>query len=291
MMFSPYKLIGYVLAPLGVFTIVGAGFALWSFLPAVSLEPTNISVNVTDVVKQGAIEVINAPHILVLSQGSENDDDLFDGINFYSKASAGTGTQEDELTYPNDELTFRYYNDREFLTDTTLSTLGYNLNLGVSLFIHQKDGATIPLTKYISLSDDWNGRSEAISETDQNRYFTEGDKSLINGKEFVFVKGKTNSASSAALLGFKVSGVTENTNYDSTYDPSQVPTTSPDITKMYDSYIEISTNLNPFFRYLNSDVKPTDITKYNKLNTDMQGNDWHVDIELVSYFSEVTIGA
>lgn len=291
MMFSPYKLIGYVLAPLGVFTIVGAGFALWSFLPAVSLEPTNVSVNVTDVVKQGAIQVINAPHILVLSQGSENDDDLFDGINFYSKADAGTGESNDQLTYPNDELTFRYYNDREFLTDTTLSTLGYNLNLGISLFIHQKDGATIPLTKYISLSDDWNNRSEAISETDQNRYFTEGDKSLINGKEFVFVKGRTNSSSNAGLLGFRVSGVTTNTNYDSTYDPSQDPTTSPDITKMYDSYIEISTNLNPFFRYLNSDVKPTDITKYNKLNTDMQGNDWHVDIELVSYFSEVTIGA
>lgn len=291
MMFSPYKLIGYVVAPLGVFTIVGAGFALWSFLPAVSLEPTNISVNVTDVVKQGAIEVINAPHILVLSQGSENDDDLFDGINFYSKADAGTGASNDQLTYPNDELTFRYYNDREFLTDATLSTLGYNLNLGVSLFIHQKDGAAIPLTKYISLSDDWNGRSEAISETDQNRYFTDSDKNLINGKEFVFVKGKTNSASNAGLLGFRVSGVTENPNYDSTYDPSQDSTTAPDITKMYDSYIEISTNLNPYFRYLNSDVKPTDITKYNKLNTDMQGNDWHVDIELVSYFSEVTIGA
>ena len=286
MMFSPYKLIGYVLAPLGVFTIVGAGFALWSFLPAVSLEPTNISVNVTDVVKQGAIEVINAPHILVLSQGSENDDDLFDGINFYSKADAETGESNDQLTYPNDELTFRYYNDREFLTDTTLSTLGYNLNLGVSLFIHQKNDATVPLTDYISLSDDWNGRSEAISETDQNRYFTEGDKSLINGKEFVFVKGKTNSASNAGLLGFRVSGVTENTNYDSTYDPGQDLSTAPDITKMYDSYIEISTNLNPYFRYLNSDVKPTDITKYNNLNTDMQGNDWHVDIELVSYFSE-----
>lgn len=286
MMFSPYKLIGYVLAPLGVFTIVGAGFALWSFLPAVSLEPTNISVNVTDVVKQGAIEVINAPHILVLSQGSENDDDLFDGINFYSKADAGIEGSNEQLTYPNDELTFRYYNSSEFLSDDTLSTLGYNLNLGVSLYVHQKDGASPNLSDYITLSDDWTSRDEAISESDQNRYFTESDKGLINTREFVFVKGKTNSASSAALLGFRVSGVTENTNYDSTYDPSQDPTTSPDITKMYDSYIEISTNLNPFFRYLNSDVKPTDITKYNNLNKAMQGNDWHVDIELVSYFSE-----
>ena len=285
-MFSPYKLIGYVLAPLGVFTIVGAGFALWSFLPAVSLEPTNISVNVTDVVKQGAIEVINAPHILVLSQGSENDDDLFDGINFYSKADAGIEGSNEQLTYPNDELTFRYYNSSEFLSDDTLSTLGYNLNLGVSLYVHQKDGASPNLSDYITLSDDWTSRDEAISESDQNRYFTESDKGLINTREFVFVKGKTNSASSAALLGFRVSGVTENTNYDSTYDPSQDPTTSPDITKMYDSYIEISTNLNPFFRYLNSDVKPTDITKYNNLNKAMQGNDWHVDIELVSYFSE-----
>ena len=286
MMFSPYKLIGYVLAPLGVFTIVGAGFALWSFLPAVSLEPTNVSVNVTDVVKQGAIQVINAPHILVLSQGSENDDDLFDGINFYSKASAGTGTQEDELTYPNDELTFRYYNSSEFLSDDTLAALGYNLNLGVSLFVHQKDGAGANLSDYITLSDDWTSRDEAISETDQNRYFTEGDKSLINGKEFVFVKGRTNSSSNAGLLGFRVSGVTENTNYDSTYDPGQDLSTAPDITKMYDSYIEISTNLNPYFRYLNSDVKPTDVDKYNRLNTAMQGNDWHVDIELVSYISE-----
>lgn len=286
MMFSPYKLIGYVLAPLGVFTIVGAGFALWSFLPADSLEPTNVSVNVTDLVKQGAIQVVNAPHILVLSQGSENDDDLFDGINFYSKADAGTGESNDQLTYPNDELTFRYYNDEEFLTDATLSTLGYNLNLGVSLFIHQKDGATIPLTKYISLSDDWNGRSEAISETDQNRYFTEGDKSLINGKEFVFVKGRTNSSSNAGLLGFRLSGVTTNTNYDSNYVPSTDPSIPSDITKMYESYIEISTNLNPFFRYQNSDVKPTTVEKYNALNNDMTGSDWHIDIELVSYFSE-----
>lgn len=285
-MFFPHKLIGYMVAPLGVFTIVGTGFALWTFGEGKVDGEANISVNVTDVVKRGAIQVINAPHILVLSQGSENDDDLFDGINFYSKADAGTGESNDQLTYPNDELTFRYYNDSEFLTDTTLSTLGYNLNLGVSLFIHQKDGATIPLTKYISLSDDWNGRSEAISETDQNRYFTEGDKSLINGKEFVFVKGRTNSSSNAGLLGFRVSAVTTNTNYDSNYVPSTDPSIPSDITKMYESYIEISTNLNPFFRYQNSDVKPTTVEKYNELNNDMTGNDWHIDIELVSYFSE-----
>lgn len=286
MMFSPYKLIGYVLAPLGVFTIVGAGFALWSFLPAVSLEPTNISVNVTDVVKQGAIEVINAPHILVLSQGSENDDDLFDGINFYSKADAGTGASNDELTYPNDELTFRYYNDREFLTDATLSTLGYNLNLGVSLFIHQKNDATFLLTNYISLSDDWNNRSEAISESDQNRYFTDADKTLINNREFVFVKGKTNSSQTNGLLGFSVSGVTTNLNYDSNYDPSTDTSGNIDVTKMYESYIEVSTNLNPYFRYLNTEVKPTTVEKYNALNNAMNGNEWHIDIELVSYFSE-----
>ena len=286
MMFSPYKLIGYVVAPLGVFTIVGAGFALWSFLPAVSLEPTNISVNVTDVVKQGAIEVINAPHILVLSQGSENDDDLFDGINFYSKADAGTGASNDQLTYPNDELTFRYYNDREFLTDATLSTLGYNLNLGVSLFIHQKNDATPPLTNYISLSDDWNNRSEAISESDQNRYFTDADKTLINNREFVFVKGKTNSSQTNGLLGFSVSGVTTNLNYDSNYDPSTDTSGNIDVTKMYESYIEVSTNLNPYFRYLNTEVKPTTVEKYNALNNAMNGNEWHIDIELVSYFSE-----
>ena len=286
MMFSPYKLIGYVLAPLGVFTIVGAGFALWSFLPAVSLEPTNISVNVTDVVKQGAIEVINAPHILVLSQGSENDDDLFDGINFYSKADAGTGASNDQLTYPNDELTFRYYNDREFLTDATLSTLGYNLNLGVSLFIHQKNDATFLLTNYISLSDDWNNRSEAISESDQNRYFTDADKTLINNREFVFVKGKTNSSQTNGLLGFSVSGVTTNLNYDSNYDPSTDTSGNIDVTKMYESYIEVSTNLNPYFRYLNTEVKPTTVEKYNALNNAMNGNEWHIDIELVSYFSE-----
>ena len=55
---------------------------------------------------------------------------------------------------------------------------------------------------------------------------------------------------------------------------------------MYESYIEVSTNLNPYFRYLNTEVKPTTVEKYNALNNAMNGNEWHIDIELVSYFSE-----
>ena len=86
-MFSFRKLLGCVLAPVGAFTIIGSGFSLWYFVDGdnpVATKPIDIGVNALDAVSQGNIDIIQSPHLVVLSQGSSNSENLFDGMVFYS---------------------------------------------------------------------------------------------------------------------------------------------------------------------------------------------------------------
>lgn len=85
-MISLRKLAFSFLAPIGALTIIGTGFATWTFsIGEVHIEEKiQDNVNVTAEVKNGNLEVLNVPKVLVFSQGDQGQDDLFDGISFYS---------------------------------------------------------------------------------------------------------------------------------------------------------------------------------------------------------------
>ena len=85
-MISLRKLAFSFLAPIGALTIIGTGFATWTFTTGeVHIEEKiQDNVNVTAEVKNGDLEILNVPKVLVFSQGDQGQDDLFDGISFYS---------------------------------------------------------------------------------------------------------------------------------------------------------------------------------------------------------------
>ena len=86
-MISLRKLAFSFLAPIGALTIIGTGFATWTFsIGEIEVPPETIqdNVSVTAEVKNGNLEVLNVPKVLVFSEGDQGQDDLFDGISFYS---------------------------------------------------------------------------------------------------------------------------------------------------------------------------------------------------------------
>ena len=85
-MISLRKLAFSFLAPIGALTIIGTGFATWTFqIGKVEVgENFQDNVNVTAEVTNGNLKVLNVPKVLVFSQGDQGQDDLFDGISFYS---------------------------------------------------------------------------------------------------------------------------------------------------------------------------------------------------------------
>ena len=116
-MISLRKLAFSFLAPIGALTIIGTGFATWTFsngeieVPPVSVQD---NVSVTAEVTNGNLEVLNVPKVLVFSQGDQGQDDLFDGISFYSDKVVKKGQDfAVKITNPegvNHKLSFVYDN-------------------------------------------------------------------------------------------------------------------------------------------------------------------------------------
>ena len=92
-MISLRKLAFSFLAPIGALTIIGTGFATWTFqIGKVEVgENFQDNVNVTAEVTNGNLKVLNVPKVLVFSQGDQGQDDLFDGISFYSDKAVKKG--------------------------------------------------------------------------------------------------------------------------------------------------------------------------------------------------------
>lgn len=118
-MISLRKLAFSFLAPIGALTIIGTGFATWTFTMGEVEVSENIqdNVNVTTEVKNGCLKVLNVPKVLVFSQGDQGQDDLFDGISFYSDKVIKKG-QDFAVTITNSEganhkLSFVYDNTIE----------------------------------------------------------------------------------------------------------------------------------------------------------------------------------
>ena len=93
-MISLRKLAFSFLAPIGALTIIGTGFATWTFSTGeVHIEEKiQDNVNVTAEVKNGDLEVLSVPDMLVFSEGTQGKHDLFDGIDFYTKKEISEGT-------------------------------------------------------------------------------------------------------------------------------------------------------------------------------------------------------
>lgn len=115
-MISLRKLAFSFLAPIGALTIIGTGFATWTFtMGEVEVsESIQDNVNVTAEVTNGNLEVLNVPKVLVFSEGDQGQDDLFDGISFYSDKVVKEG-QDFAVTITNSEganhkLSFVYDN-------------------------------------------------------------------------------------------------------------------------------------------------------------------------------------
>ena len=115
-MISLRKLAFSFLAPIGALTIIGTGFATRTFSIG-KVEVTDSvqdNVSVTAEVKNGNLDVLNVPKVLVFSQGDQGQDDLFDGISFYSDKVIKKG-QDFAVTITNSEganhkLSFVYDN-------------------------------------------------------------------------------------------------------------------------------------------------------------------------------------
>ena len=93
-MISFRKILFTLLAPLGAATIIGTGFATWVFgIQDVTVEgePVNNNVAVTPEVKNGNIEILTCPNLIVFSEGTQGESNLSDGINFYTSKKVAQG--------------------------------------------------------------------------------------------------------------------------------------------------------------------------------------------------------
>lgn len=93
-MISLRKLAFSFLAPIGALTIIGTGFATWTFSTGKVEVGENFqdNVSVTAEVKNGDLEILSVPDMLVFSEGTQGKNDLFDGISFYTKKEIKNGT-------------------------------------------------------------------------------------------------------------------------------------------------------------------------------------------------------
>lgn len=94
-MISLRKTLVTLLAPLGAATIIGTGFATWSFglEETVIADPITNDVNITAEVTNGKVSILECPSVLVFSEGTQGPLDLFDGISFYSDKVIKQGTE------------------------------------------------------------------------------------------------------------------------------------------------------------------------------------------------------
>lgn len=123
-MISLRKLAFSFLAPIGALTIIGTGFATWTFsIGEIKVPPVSVhdNVSVTAEVENGELEILSVPDMLVFSEGTQGKNDLFDGISFYTKKEIKNGTNflvtiDNKNNDTNHKLSFVYDN----LTNTPL---------------------------------------------------------------------------------------------------------------------------------------------------------------------------
>ena len=268
-MFSFRKVLGCILAPVGAFTIIGSGFSLWYFVDGdnpVATKPVDIGVNVINAVTQGKIEITQTPHLIVLSQGSNESENLYDGIMFYSTKTISVDGVEHDTTVMDDIFTFRYTNRTNLIPSDTNDLSDYGIKLNIAIYFELKSTSTSidnSITKYLTIEDYF---------TDTNychpidNFFSSDEENISSGSDYFFLTDND--------------VITEQVGFNMSYGNSTEDGTS---------YIEYTANLNRFFRYTSSDVKPDTVEKYKKLKEAITNGGWVINVYVAAFYSDLLI--
>lgn len=258
MIFSSRKLMLAVLGPIGALTIVGTGFAFWTFnevhAEEVPLGKSVQNVIVTDEVTNGRFEFITHPSFLVFSRGELGASNLFDGITFYTeKEVAGYNnltTMESDST-----LSFRYvFGDPKFSSEAE-SGMKLNIGIGLDLITQNQTESDYLMENFLEISSDFknqeHGYHEAINGEGSYFFLTEDENYAETTLHFDIVENKS--------------------------------TTEPE----YLESIKYSVALNQFVRYENSDVKPSAQESYQKITEASKNGKRQFKVRLIAYFTDL----
>ena len=270
-MFSFRKLLGCILAPVGAFTIIGSGFSLWYFVDGddlVATESEDIGVNALDAVSQGNIDIIQSPHLVVLSQGSSNSENLFDGMVFYSNSDIHVGDKTEVGVVTDDTFTFRYTNATKFIPSETNDLSKYGIKLNIAIYFELSDSvedtSDYNIDRFLTIKSDVTN-DKYCHQIDS--YFSSTENNISKESKYFFL---TDDPFYTNAIGFmQTSGTVEGT----------------------DSYIEYTVHLNQFFKYASVDVKPDTPEKYKSLTEAIREGGRDINIYVAAFYSDfVAIG-
>ena len=271
-MFSFRKLLGCILAPVGAFTIIGSGFSLWYFVDGddlVATESEDIGVNALDAVSQGNIDIIQSPHLVVLSQGSSNSENLFDGMVFYSNSIINIEDKTEAVVVPDDTFTFRYTNAKKFIPSENDDLSDYGLKLNIAIYFELSDSvedtSDYNIDRFLTIKSDVTN-DQYCHQIDT--YFPSTENNISKESKYFFL---TDDPFYTNAIGFmKTTGTVEETG---------------------NSYIEYTVSLNQFFRYTSVDVKPDTLPKYKSLTEAISKGRRDINIYVAAFYSDsVAIG-
>lgn len=272
-MFSFRKFLGCILAPVGAFTIIGSGFSLWYFVDGdnlVTTKPIDIGVSVLDAVSQGNINITQSPHLVVLSQGSSNSENLFDGMIFYSNSIIRIGDKTEVAVVTDDTFTFRYTNATKFIPSDENNDLSkYGLKLNIAIYFELSDSvedtSEYNIDKFLAIKSDVTN-DQYCHQIDT--YFSSTENNISKGSKYFFL---TDDSFYTNAIGFtKTNGTVEGTD---------------------NSYIEYTVNLNQFFKYASVDVKPDTPEKYKSLTEAISKGGRDINIYVAAFYTDfVAIG-
>lgn len=271
-MFSFRKLLGCILAPVGAFTIIGSGFSLWYFVDGDNPDVTksvDIGVNALDAVSKGNIDIIQSPHLVVLSQGSSNSENLFDGMVFYSNSDINIGDKTEAVVVPDDTFTFRYTNATKFIpSDENNDLSNYGLKLNIAIYFELSDSvedtSDYNIDRFLTIKSDVTN-DQYCHQIDT--YFPSTENNISKESKYFFL---TDDPFYTNAIGFmKTNGTVDGNN----------------------SYIEYTVSLNQFFRYTSVDVKPDTLPKYKSLTEAISKGGRDINIYVAAFYSDsVAIG-
>ena len=259
MILSSRKLMLAFLGPIGALTIVGTGFAFWTFneVHEETVGPFSSEQNVivTDEVTNGRFKFITHPSFLVFSRGELGASNLFDGITFYTeKEVAGYNnltTMESDST-----LSFRYVFDDPKFSSETESGMKLNIGIGLDLITQNQESPDYLMEDFLEISSNFKDPEHGYHEA-------------INGEGSYFF-------------------LTEDRDYAETSLHFDIVENESATEPGYLESIEYSVALNQFVRYENSDVKPSTQESYQKISEASRSGEWQFKVRLIAYFTDLT---
>lgn len=265
MILSSRKLMLAFLGPIGALTIVGTGFAFWTFNEVheetVDLGKSEQNVIVTDEVTNGRFEFITHPSFLVFSRGELGASNLFDGITFYTEKEVDlpgeTAGYKNLTTMESDStLSFRYVFDNPKFSSEAESGMELNIGIGLDLITQNQTDPDYLMENFLEISSDFKNQEHGYHEA-------------INGEgSYFFLTEDENYAETT--LHFEI------VKHESSNQPG------------YLESIEYSVALNQFVRYENSDVKPSTQESYQKISEASRSGEWQFKVRLIAYFTDLT---